>query len=140
MIQRGNTDSSTLLPIQEASAEVLEAAGMSFLSLLPAISLLCGQQNSFGSAIHLQTVTSIQVSARVSRLAEPLPLLQVFFLIDYGICRYSFQKIHPIDYNYPPRRCNGKNIKTINADLDFIRPISETASRAPSLPEHLNSS
>lgn len=25
-----NTDSSTLLPVQEASAEVLEAAGMSF--------------------------------------------------------------------------------------------------------------
>ena len=30
MMKRENTDSSTLLPIQEASAEVLDAAGMSF--------------------------------------------------------------------------------------------------------------
>lgn len=112
--------------------------------LLPpllAISPLCGQQNSFGRAIHLHAVTSTQVSLQgVSRLAEPFPTLQVFFLINYGICRYYFEKICPIDCNHHPRRCNGKNIKTINADLDFIRAISETASRAPLLPEHLNSS
>lgn len=94
------------------------------------------EHGSFSSAIHLLTATG---SEEASWLAKPLPCPTSLTMECAGVIlwKYFLWKIHAIDCNRHPQRCHGRSIKTIDADFDFIRTISEMVSSKAPLPARL---
>lgn len=101
-------------------------------SLLPATSLL--QRARFIQQCH---PSSDCHRLRRGKLVGQATSLPHKFKLTMECAGVILWKIHAIDCNRHPQRCHGRSIKTIDADFDFIRTISEMVSSKAPLPARL---